>query len=101
VGWLGLPRDVVDVLLLCFAQNGAGAGHLLKTRVISGLYTPNQIIVSAVLVTTFVPCVAHLGALRKEMGAKTAAVMIVCIMLSALVLSGIVHHSVAFLMGGK
>lgn len=101
VGWLGLPRDVVDVLLLCFAQNGAGAGHLLKTRVISGLYTPNQIIVSAVLVTTFIPCVAHLGVLRKEMGAKAAAVMIVCIMLSALVLSGIVHHVVAFLLGGR
>lgn len=96
---LGLPLDIVDVLLLCLARSEVAAGLLLKMAEAHQLST-EQVIVSVILITTFIPCLAHVGALRREMGNKTTFLMISSIMLTALALSILTHHLLAPFLGG-
>jgi len=99
VDWMGLPPDIVDVLILCLARHEAAAG-LLLSLVDSGGLTVAQTIVSVVLITMFVPCFAHIAAIARQMGLKTACLMISCTMTSALVVAGVLHHLLAAAVGG-
>ncbi|HUT23045.1 MAG TPA: nucleoside recognition domain-containing protein, partial [Sumerlaeia bacterium] len=99
VDWMGLPRDIVDVLILCLARHEAAAGLLLNL-VDSGGLTVAQTIVSVVLITMFVPCFAHIAAMARQMGLKMACLMISCTMTSALVVAGALHYLLAVSIGG-
>ncbi|MCK4790468.1 MAG: ferrous iron transport protein B, partial [Desulfobacteraceae bacterium] len=67
VSWLGLPRDIVDVLLLAAARHEAAAGLTLR-MVDAGALNYVQCIVTVVITTMFVPCFANVVAMCKQMG---------------------------------
>jgi len=90
VGWLGLPIDIVDALILSLARHEAAAALLLNMAD-SGALNFVQIIVAVVITTMFVPCFANIVAMCKELGVKTGIAMAVAINISSFILAGILN----------
>ncbi|MHB8764228.1 MAG: FeoB small GTPase domain-containing protein, partial [Deferrisomatales bacterium] len=86
-GFLGLPLDMVDALILCMARHEAAAAliiHLME----QGQLDWTQSVVAVTLTTMFVPCFANVVAMIKELGARAAVPMILVINASAFALAG-------------
>jgi ferrous iron transport protein B len=66
VSWIGLPREVAVIFLFGFFRRDYGAAGLLANP---------QLIIAAVTLTLFLPCVAQLSVTIKERGARMAAAM--------------------------
>ena len=81
---------MVDVLILCLARQEAAAG-MLMLLVEQGLLDAAQTIVAVVLALRFVPCFNNVVAMGKELGVFTAAVLVVAINCSAVLLAGLVR----------
>ena len=90
VGWLGLPLDIVDALILSLARHEAAAGLLLR-MVGAGELNYVQCIVAVVITTMFVPCFANIVAMCKELGVKTGIGIAVSINVSSFILAGILN----------
>lgn len=75
VSWLGLPERATEAFLVGFLRRDYGAAGLY-TLAKDGLMDPNQVLVSLVTITLFVPCVANLLIMAKERGWKTALIMV-------------------------
>jgi ferrous iron transport protein B len=86
-GFLGLPLDMVDALLLCMARHEAAAA-LIINLIDEGQLNWVQAIVAVTLTTMFVPCFANVVSMIKELGLKRAGPMIVAINGSAFVVAG-------------
>jgi ferrous iron transport protein B len=97
-GWLGLPRDIVDVLILAIARHEAAAGLTLR-MVDAGALNYVQCIVAVVITTMFVPCFANIVAMCKQMGIKTGLAMAFAINISAFILAGILNWILIFTIG--
>jgi ferrous iron transport protein B len=97
-GWLGLPRDIVDVLILAIARHEAAAGLTLK-MVDTGALNYIQCIVTVVITTMFVPCFANVVAMCKQMGVKTGLAMAAAINTSSFILAGILNWILVFTIG--
>jgi ferrous iron transport protein B len=97
-GWLGLPRDIVDVLILAAARHEAAAGLTLR-MVDAGELNYIQCIVTVVITTMFVPCFANVVAMCKQMGIKTGLAMAFAINISAFILAGILNWILVFTIG--
>jgi ferrous iron transport protein B len=89
-GWLGLPLDMVDALLLTLARSEAAAG-LILTMSREGTLTGVQSIVAVVLLVTFAQCFANIAAMFKELGARVGILIVAGIYLMSFVLTGAVH----------
>lgn len=89
-GFLGLPPQMVDVLILCIARQEAAAGMLLML-VEQGRLDPTQTIVAVVVALRFVPCFNNVVAMGKELGVGSTAVLVVAINGSAILLAGLVR----------
>ena len=87
VGFLGLPEKTASVFILGFLRRDYGAAGLF-TLSKQGLLTPDQIIVSIITLTLFVPCLASFFMIVKERGAKTALLMFFLITIFALLVGG-------------
>jgi len=98
VGWLGLPIDIVDALILSLARHEAAAGLLLN-MVDSGALNFIQCVVAVTITTMFVPCFANIVAMCKQMGVKTGLAMAVAINVSSFVLAGILNWILVFTLG--
>lgn len=98
VGWLGLPIDIVDALILSLARHEAAAGLLLD-MVDSGALNFIQCVVAVTITTMFVPCFANIVAMCKQMGVKTGLAMTVAINMSSFVLAGILNWILVFTIG--
>ena len=98
VGWLGLPLDIVDALILSLARHEAAAGLLLD-MVDAGSLNFIQCVVAVTITTMFVPCFANIVAMCKEMGVKTGLAMTVAINASSFVLAGILNWILVFTIG--
>ncbi len=68
---LGLPREAASVFLFGFFRRDYGAAGLYDLQA-RGLLSGRQIVVSAVTLTLFIPCVAQFAVMLKERGWKTA-----------------------------
>ena len=99
VNWLGLPRDVTDVLILAFTRHEVAAGMTFK-MIDAGALTYIQCIVTVVITTMFVPCFANIVAMCKEMGIKTGIFIVACINISSFILAGILNWVLIFTIGG-
>ena len=97
-GWLGLPVDMVDALVLTMARHEAAAGLILRMSN-AGLLTAIQSVVAVVITTMFVPCFANIVAMFKQVGVKTGLVMTLAINLSSFLLAGILHWALVWLTG--
>ncbi len=69
--WIGLPPDAADVFLFGFFRRDFGAAGLYGMYD-SGLLTGAQLVVAAVTLTLFMPCIAQFMMTVKERGMKTA-----------------------------
>jgi ferrous iron transport protein B len=98
-GWLGLPIDMVDALILTVARHEAGSGFILA-MVEKGTLSYSQSIIAVVLTTMFVPCFANIVAICKEIGLKTGLLIALTINVSSVFFAGIIHRILTALTGG-
>jgi len=99
VTWLGLPLDIVEVLILSLARHEAAAGLLLG-MVDRGALTYIQTITAVVITTMFVPCFANIVAMCREVGVKTGLIITAAINGSSFILAGILNWILIFLRVG-
>ncbi|MBO8126310.1 MAG: ferrous iron transport protein B [Firmicutes bacterium] len=71
VNALGLPNEAAFAFLFGFFRRDYGAAGLYDLQQ-SGALTGNQLLVAAVTLTLFVPCIAQFAMMWKERGWKTA-----------------------------
>jgi ferrous iron transport protein B len=69
--WIGLPPNAADVFLFGFFRRDFGAAGLYGMYD-SGLLTGLQLVVAAITLTLFMPCIAQFMMTVKERGLKTA-----------------------------
>ncbi len=87
VNFLGLPEKTASVLILGFLRRDYGAAGLFQLSK-QGLLSTNQVIVSIITLTLFVPCLASFFMIIKERGMKTALLMFLLITGFALLIGG-------------
>ncbi len=87
VSFLGLPAKATEALLMGFLRRDYGAAGMFDLAR-QGLMNENQVIVSLVTLTLFVPCLANFFMIVKERGLKTAMLMMVLITPFALLVGG-------------
>ena len=75
VGFLGLPGKATEAFLIGFLRRDYGAAGLFSLAQ-EGQLNPNQVVVSLVTITLFVPCVANLLVMIKECGFRTALAIV-------------------------
>ncbi len=78
VQWIGLPSEVSVTFLFGFFRRDYGAAGLFDLNK-SGIMSGNSMLVAAVTLTLFLPCVAQLFINIKERGIKTAILMVLFI----------------------
>ncbi|MFC1675480.1 ferrous iron transport protein B [Planctomycetota bacterium] len=97
-GFLGLPVQMVDALILCMARHEAAAGLIIKL-IQAGQLNYIQCIVAVTITTMFVPCFANIMAMIKELGPRRALTMAVIINASAFLIAGALNWILLFTIG--
>jgi ferrous iron transport protein B len=69
--WIGLPPEAASAILFGFFRRDYGAAGLYDLQQ-AGALSGIQLVVSAVTLTLFVPCIAQFSVMIKERGIKTA-----------------------------
>ena len=70
VRWIGLPKEAAVAFLFGFFRRDYGAAGLYDLKKI-GLLSGNQLVISAITLTLFLPCIAQLMMNIKERGMRT------------------------------
>lgn len=94
--WLGLPAKATDAFLIGFLRRDYGAAGLFNLAQ-DGLLTGNQILVSIITITLFVPCIANFLMIIKERGLKTALAMTAFIIPFAVLVGGLLNWALILL----
>jgi ferrous iron transport protein B len=89
-GALGLPEQAADAFLLGFLRRDYGAAGLFVLRQ-QGQLDGVQTLVSLVVITLFVPCIANLLMMVKERGLAVTAAMVTFIVPFAVVVGAILN----------
>ena len=93
IGWLGLPRETANAFLIGFLRRDYGAVYLLNAATgPNPTLSAHQVLVSMVTITLFMPCIATLFMIARELGKKTAAAITVFVFVFAFVAGGLVNH---------
>jgi ferrous iron transport protein B len=82
-----LPKKATGAFIMGFLRRDYGAAGMFDLAR-QGLLNENQVIVSLVTLTLFVPCLANLFMIIKERGIKAAILMIILITPFALLVGG-------------
>jgi ferrous iron transport protein B len=90
VSFLGLPEKTTSAFILGFLRRDYGAAGLFELSK-QGIMNEDQIIVSIITLTLFVPCLASFFMIIKERGPKTALLMFSLITSFALLIGGAVN----------
>lgn len=90
VSFLGLPASATDSFIVGFLRRDYGAAGLFSLAS-QGLLTANQVVVSLVTITLFVPCIANFFIIIKERGLRTALAIVAFIFPFAFLVGGIFH----------
>ena len=96
VGWLGLPAVAIIPLIYGFIRK-EGALVLLvavagTSQLTPGFMSPLQLFVFALVVAIYVPCLAAVAVLARELGKKDAVLISVGTFLIALLVGGLFFH---------
>jgi ferrous iron transport protein B len=91
-GWLGLPPETAQAFLLGFLRRDYGAVFLLDACK-DGRLNPHQVLVAMVTITLFMPCIATLFMIARELGRKTAAWITVFVFVFAFLVGGLVDKA--------
>lgn len=95
-GWLGLPPQTAGMFLLGFLRRDYGAAGLFDLARQGGL-TPHQVLVSLVVITLFIPCIATVMIMIKEHGWRTAAAISAFVFPFAFFVGGVIHRGLGWL----
>jgi ferrous iron transport protein B len=87
---VGLPKEVAGPFLIGFLRRDYGAAGLFVLAR-HGALDPIQIVVSLVIITLFVPCIANFFVIIKERGLKTALAMSAFIFPFAFLAGGVLN----------
>lgn len=90
VDWLGLPAESTGAFIIGFLRRDYGAAGFLNLAR-QGLLTQNQVLVSLVTITLFVPCVANFFVIIKERGWKVALAIVAVVIVTSLLVGGGLH----------
>ncbi len=90
VNFLGLPEKATEAFLIGFLRRDYGAAGFF-TLAKQGLLNTRQVAVSMVVITLFMPCIAHVLMTFKERGFKAATVITGFVMGFALLVGGAVN----------
>jgi len=93
---LGLPSDAAVAFLFGFFRRDYGAAGLYKLSE-QGALTGNQLLIAAVVLTLFVPCVAQFLVTIKERGLRAALAMFVLAMGIALLTGWVLAQTLDWL----
>jgi ferrous iron transport protein B len=92
-GWLGLPAEAANALLVGFLRRDFGAVYLLEAatgpRPVLG---PHEVLVAMVTITLFMPCVAMMLMIAREHGRRVAAATTAFVFAFAFLIGGLVHR---------
>lgn len=91
-GVLGLPPRTAEAFIVGFLRRDYGAAGLLKMQQ-EGLLSLTQALVSLVVITLFVPCIANFFVIIKERGLRTALLMAAFIFPFAILVGGVVNYA--------
>jgi ferrous iron transport protein B len=95
VGVLGLPSKAAEAFVIGFLRRDYGAAGLFMMAK-DGLLDPIQIVVSLVVITLFVPCIANFFMMVKERGLMAALWMIAFIFPFAFAVGGVLNWVLRF-----
>ena len=98
--FLGLPVETTQGFILGFLRRDYAVVSIFKALekdAGSMVIDPNQLIVSLVVVTLFVPCLANFFVMIKERGAKTAFLMLAFILPFSFLIGGILRYALQIL----
>lgn len=92
-GWLGLPRETAAAFLIGFMRRDFGAVYLLDAATgPNPIMSSHQVLVAMVTITLFMPCIATLFMIARELGNRAALAMTLFIFPFAFFMGGIVHR---------
>ncbi|MCD4784706.1 MAG: ferrous iron transport protein B [Candidatus Eremiobacteraeota bacterium] len=89
---LSLPPEVTDSFMMGFLRRDYGAAGLLEMAR-KGMLSNNQILVSMVTITLFLPCVAQMFVIIKEKGLKTAVAVAAFVFTFAFIVGGLLNFA--------
>jgi len=89
-GWLGLPRETAEAFLIGFLRRDFGAAGLYSLTE-RGVLDGVQVLVAAVTITLFVPCVAHFLMTVKERGWRVGVAIATFVSIFALGTGGLLN----------
>jgi ferrous iron transport protein B len=95
VGILGLPSKAAEAFVIGFLRRDYGAAGLFVMQK-QGLLDPIQVVVSLVVITLFVPCIANFFMMVKERGMKAALYMVAFIFPFAFAVGGVLNWVLRF-----
>lgn len=95
-GLLGLPPQTTGSFIIGFLRRDYGAAGLFSLQG-KGLLTTEQIVVSLVTITLFIPCIANLFVIIKERGLKTALAITAFIFPFSFLVGGLLHRMLIWL----
>jgi len=81
---LGLPMEMMQVFLLGFFRRDYGAAGLYDLYA-SGSLTTGQLLIASVTLTLFVPCIAQVAVMIKEMGWLVSLLLVIMIVFVAVI----------------
>ncbi len=90
VRWAGLPVKATEAFIVGFLRRDYGAAGLYALAK-EGLLNPQQIVVSLVIITLFVPCLAQFLVTIRERGLKTATAIFFFTLFIAFFAGGILN----------
>lgn len=96
--WLGLPQETAGIFLMGFLRRDYGATGLFEMAR-QGLLSPDQILVSLIVITLFVPCVATVFMMAKEHGWRTAGAIVAFVFPFAFLVGGLIRLLVMLFSG--
>lgn len=96
VSVLGLPVEATGSFIMGFLRRDYGAAGLFALQE-QGLLNTEQVVVSLVTITLFIPCIANLFMIIKEKGLKTAILISIFIFPFAIIVGGLLHRTLLWL----
>jgi ferrous iron transport protein B len=90
VGFLGLPAAATGAFIVGFLRRDYGAAGLFALA-LSGAMSNNQIVVSMIVITLFIPCIANVMMIFKEYGWRVTAAVTLTVFPLAFAVGGLVN----------
>jgi ferrous iron transport protein B len=96
VGLLGLPSAATGAFLIGFLRRDYGAAGLFAMA-LQGQLDTQQVLVSLIVITLFIPCIANVLIIVKEYGVRVAAGVAVTVFPLAFAVGGLVNLALRLL----